>query len=196
MSRPEGIDLSWPTDLCATMYPVDERDRVIELKDVPQSSVGSPLPVVLSDEFKILLAYLESSPEWDGTTDPDALTESLALVEFESYRSYMFGAPNDEAFSGHPLAARGLRPYGAFRIEDSSWVRQLERMNSVHPYHNPSRFEKLRHFVFAFHDSTFECVAESFTISQHEGTLDSLLAMMRRRLRVSFESTFRYRNRG
>lgn len=50
------------------MYAVDERDRVIELKDVPQSSVGAPLPVVLSDEFKILLAYIaeESSP---GGTD-------------------------------------------------------------------------------------------------------------------------------
>ena len=50
-------------------WSVDKRDRVIELKDVPQSSVGAPLPVVLSDEFKILLAYIaeESSPGWDGS---------------------------------------------------------------------------------------------------------------------------------
>ena len=171
------------------MYPVDERDRVIELKDVPQSSVGAPLPIVLSDEFKILLAYIaeESPPGWDGTTvrivGADTSCESLALAEFEFYWSYMFGAPNDEAFCGHPLAARGLRPYGAFRIADSSWVRQLERMNSVHPRHNPDRFDELKHFVFAFHDSTFECVAKGFTISQHQGTLESLLPMMRRRLR-------------
>ena len=50
------------------MYSVDERDRVIELKDVPQSSVGSPLPLVLSDEFKILLAYMVEEPsfQWAG----------------------------------------------------------------------------------------------------------------------------------
>jgi len=93
------------------MYPVDERDKVIELEDVPQSSVGAPLPIVLSDEFKILLAYIaeESFPRWDGTTvrkvGADTPSESLALAEFESYWSYMFGAPNDEAFCGHPLAA-------------------------------------------------------------------------------------------
>jgi len=40
------------------MYSVDERDRVIELDGVPQSSVGAPLPIVLSDEHKILLAYI------------------------------------------------------------------------------------------------------------------------------------------
>jgi hypothetical protein len=45
--------------------------------------------------------------------------------------AHTFGPSNDEAFSGHPLAARGLTPYGAFKIENSSWVRHLERMNSA-----------------------------------------------------------------
>ncbi len=171
------------------MYPVDERDTVIKLEDVPQSSVGAPMPIVLSDEFTIVLSYIveESSSGWGGTTtrvdDADTEGESMALIEFESYRSYMFGPPNDEAFSGHPLAARGLQPYGAFRIADSSWIRQLERMNSVHPYHNPKRYDELSHFVFSFHDSTFECVAKGFTISHHQGFVDSLLPIMRGRLR-------------
>ena len=53
----------------------------------------------------------------------------------------MFGPPNDEAFDGHPLARRGLRPYGAFEVTHSSWIRQLEQMNSVHPHHSPPLFE-------------------------------------------------------
>lgn len=171
------------------MYLIDERDKVVEFENVPQSSVGAPLPVVLSDEHKILLAYRVegTSSDWDGSSvrvvDPSASGEALALVEFSSYSSFMFGAPNDEAFAGHPLAKRGLRPYGAFQIESSSWVRQLERMNSVHPYHKSERFERLRHFVFAFHDSTFECVADGFTVSEHEGSLESLLPVMQSRLR-------------
>lgn len=170
------------------MYPVDGQDRVVELEGVPQSSVGAPLPIVLSDEHKILLAYtVQDTPsDWDGTSvrivDPSTSGEPLALVEFTLYWSFMFGSPNDEAFHGHPLASRGLHPYGAFRIEDSSWIRQLERMNSVHPYHDPKRFERLKHFVFAFHDSTFECVAESFTITEHEGSLESILPIMQSRL--------------
>lgn len=172
------------------MYLVDERDRVIELEGVPQSSVGSPLPIVLSDEFTILLAYMVEDPTpitsetIPRIVDVSTPGESLALVEFKSYHSYMFGGPNDEAFDGHPLAGRGLHPYGAFRVENSSWVRQLERMNSVHPYHNPKRFAELTHFVFAFHDSTFECVAKSFTTSEFEGTLEGLLPVMLSRLTV------------
>ena len=170
------------------MYPVDDRDQVIELENVPQSSVGAPLPTVLSDEYKILLAYLvqDTPSDWDGSTirivGPRASGEPLALVEFQAYASFMFGAPNDEAFAGHPLAKRGLHPYGAFQIENSSWIRQLERMNSVHPYHKPERYERLKHFIFAFHDSTFECVAEGFTVSEHDGSLESFLPLMQSRL--------------
>jgi len=170
------------------MYLINERDHVVELGNVPQSSVGAPLPIVLSDEHKILLAYVveDTSPDWNGSSvrvvDPSTLGEPLALIEFKSYSSFIFGAPNDEAFAGHPLASRGLHPYGAFQIENSSWIRQLEQMNSVHPYHKPERFERLKHFVFAFHDSTFECVAESFTLSEQEGSLEGLLSVMQSRL--------------
>ena len=170
------------------MYLVDERDEVIEIENVPQPSIGAPLPIVLSDEHKILLAYIvEDTPsDWNGSSvrvvDPSTSGEPLALVEFSSYSSFMFGAPNDEAFAGHPLASRGLQPYGAFQIENSSWVGQLERMNSVHPYHKPERFARLKHFIFTFHDSTFECVAGSFTVSEHEGSLESLLSIMQSRL--------------
>jgi hypothetical protein len=170
------------------MYSVNERDTVIELEDVPQSSVGAPLPVVLSDEFKILLAYIvqDAPSDWDGSyvrvIDSSTPGEPLALVEFTSYWSFMFGAPNDEAFRGHPLAGRGLHPYGAFQVENSSWIRQLEMMNAVHPYHKAERFERLRHYIFAFHDSTFECVANGFTVSEHEGSMESILPIMQSRL--------------
>jgi hypothetical protein len=158
------------------MYEVDARDRVVELEDVPQSSVGAPLPVVVAAEHTLQLAYYAqvSDPEWDGTyirlVDLSS-AEPVILVQFEYAYAWFHGPPNDEAFSGHPLASRGLHPYGAFRIEESSWVRRLERMNSVHEYHDPESFARLRHYVFAFHDSTFESVARSFTAVQIEGPL-------------------------
>lgn len=40
--------------------------------------------------------------------------------------------PNDESLHGHPLFERGLAFYGAFRVENSSWIRALVRINSVH----------------------------------------------------------------
>lgn len=36
------------------------------------------------------------------------------------------------------------------------------RMDSVHPCYDPRRFDPLVHYIFPLHDSTFECVAESY----------------------------------
>jgi hypothetical protein len=108
--------------------------------------------------------------------------EPVAMVEFDGYSAFMFGPPNDEAFDGHPLAERGLRPYAVFEVVHSSWIRRLERMNSVHPCHRPEAFADLKHYVFAFHDSTFECVARSFSVRTMRGSMDEALSEMRKRL--------------
>jgi len=168
------------------MYQVDDRDKAVELKDVPQSSIGAPCPLMLGAEGTLVLAYyIESRDEgWDGTTirmvGPNSDGEPVALVRFHRCHASMFGPPNDEAFAGHPLSGRGLKPYSANVIEHSSWVRSLERMNSVHPYHRPEAFESYKHFIFAFHDSTFECIAYGYKVYLKQGSLWSLLPEMQR----------------
>lgn len=167
------------------MYVVDGRDRVVRLSDVPQSSVGAPCPLVMQDEFTTVVAYYveAAEPGWTGESvrvvDPESSAEPAALVRFRGVCAAMFGPPNDEAFHGHPLAARGLRPYSAAEIHESSWIRSLEQMNSVHPHHRPGRYEQLRHFVLAFHDSTFECVAMRYDFLLARGPLDVLVPQMR-----------------
>jgi hypothetical protein len=167
---------AWP-------YTPDARDRVIPLGDAPQSDVGAPLPVVLANDYRLCLVYLlqDTREDWDGTQAPRVVSPAsedmpVAAVEFRRPHAHIFGPPNDEAFAGHPLSERGLNPYGAFIIEDSSWIRALERMNSVHEHHAPARFRKLTHYVFAFHDSTFECVADGFSVSLHRGSLRDVVA--------------------
>jgi hypothetical protein len=166
------------------LYSVDERDRVTELTDVPPSSVGAPLPLVIGDEHRLVLAYYveESSPGRDGSTirgvhRADA-GEPVALVRFKFCYAHMFGPPNDEAFDGHPLASRGLHPYGAFEVSESSWIRRLERMNSVHPHHRPDRFWRRRHLIFAFHDATFECVCDGFDVRLTRGSIEAVVPEM------------------
>jgi hypothetical protein len=150
---------------------------VQELAGVPQSSVGAPNPLVLSDGHRTVLAYYleDMPPDWDGQSvrvvGPQDDFEPMAIVRFAPCYAHMFGPPNDEAFSGHPLAARGLLPYGAFEVRHSSWIRRLERMNSVHPHHRAESFAKLRHLVFAFHDSTFECVCDGFDVRIERGSI-------------------------
>src|SRR2546423_7761462 len=100
------------------MYQVDERDRVVELDDVPQSSVGAPMPLLLADEGRAVLAYLieERLPIWKKSKaqmERSSSEEKIAVVSFDGL-AHIFGPPNDEAFTGHPLASRGFSAYAVF----------------------------------------------------------------------------------
>lgn len=166
------------------MYEVDHQDEVCELRDVPQSSIGAPVPTIVADEHRVVLAYYlqDRDPDWDGQTirvvGPADSSEPLAIVRFAICYAHMFGPPNDEAFIGHPLASRGLHPYGAFEVRQSSWIRKLERMNSVHEDHRPEAFWKQRHLIFAFHDTTFECVCDDFDVTLSRGSIASAIPQM------------------
>ena len=164
------------------MYQVDGKDRVEELDLLPPSSVGAPIPTLLQYEHHVLVAYYieQIDSDWDGksirSVNQNSETEVVAVVRFDTSAT-MFGPPNDEAFHGHPLASRGLRPYRFFEIHNSSWIRSLERMNSVHPNHNEKKFlSRWRHFILSFHDTTFECVALDFELlGTREGSVNSVI---------------------
>ena len=40
-------------------------------------------------------------------------------------------------------------------------------MNSVHPYHKDEHFSKYEHYIFFFHDTCFEIVAEGYSIDKN-----------------------------
>ena len=167
------------------MYTVDELDEVVKLTAAPRPDIGAPLPHLVCDEGHVVLAYLASEPyaAWDGrgvtVVGPQTEGDSVVVVRFRWPYAHMFGPPNDEAFEGHPLAARGLEPYDVYEVRRSSWLRRLERMNAVHWNHHPERFlAHRRHFVFAFHDATFECIAEGFTFEVARGSVRSVIPRM------------------
>jgi hypothetical protein len=172
------------------VYQPDDRDQVRPLTGIPQSDVGAPLPVVVADESTVLLAYhAVPKPTWEEilaideprVVDQDTV-DAIAVVRFSrTYASY-FGPPNDEAFAGHPLASRGLEPYGAFEVESSSWIRETERRNRVHHAHDASAFDMYRHFVFTFHDSVFEALAINFDVQEMRGSTATALRAMAERV--------------
>ena len=146
------------------------------------------MPSLLATEDRTFLVfYLQETPKgWDGSTarlvTPDDEGKPLAIVSFDRCYARMFGPPNDETFKGHPLADRGLRPYGAFKVAQSSWLRRLERMNAVHPQHSPELFADYRHFIFVFHDSTFECIAQGYEVEITRSSIRRALMQLPGRL--------------
>lgn len=170
------------------MYSVDQKDRVVELASLPHADPGSPEVALFATDQRLVLVYSVPGLEVGqiGPSGQMVLPEDvppgydpIALVEFVAPRAHLLGPPNDEAFSGHPLASRGLRPYGTYEIEQSSWIRTLEKMNRVHPRHDPNSFKRLRHFVIAFHDSTFECVASGIAAKVQERDAPALARALR-----------------
>jgi hypothetical protein len=157
-------------------------EYAIPLKGLPPSDVGAPLPHLLADGRRALLAYYvaEPDPDWDGmyvtVIDPAENREALlAVVEFTGYLAVRMGLPNDEALKGHPLYSRGLEAYAMHLVVNSSWITELERVNSVHPCHEGGWHTWARHYLFTFHDETFECIARGHEVRLERTGMRSLL---------------------
>lgn len=134
--------------------------------------------MLVASEHALHVAFYgePAEPDWNDTTtrivDSNSIEEQVILVTFEHSSAHLFGPPNDEAFSGHRLVAKGLEPYGAFEVLHSEWIQQLETMNAVHPRHDKARFlEGKRHLILTFHDSTFECIARGYRVEFAKGSL-------------------------
>ncbi|QGZ95040.1 hypothetical protein [Terricaulis silvestris] len=127
-------------------------DPIVREIKAPQMDTGSPRPTVTATDTALSLRYFD-------------FDDSAVQIEFSGALAHYFGPPNDEALHGHPLAAFGLTHYAAFEVDNSRWIKDLRDMNRVHPRHVDSLFDSYRHFVWTFHDTTFECVAESFIVS-------------------------------
>ncbi|MEO1247808.1 MAG: hypothetical protein AAFX56_19180 [Pseudomonadota bacterium] len=147
-----------------------------------QWDVGAPLPFLLCSDNQTFLTFYagRSDPDWDGTyvnvVDPGSpMPASLCLVSFKACASAKLGHPNDEVLSGHPLSGRGVDGYTAQIVKNSPWLAEVAKTNSAHRYDRPERWEALNHYVFWFHDSTFECLAESYDVETTSEPMPDLL---------------------
>jgi hypothetical protein len=150
---------------------------------------GAPLPHLLVNDHTALLAFLisEPDPNWDGTyatmkSPSEGRAEPLGLVEFEHCLSAKLGTPNDEVFNGHPLNGKGLKAYSAQRVVNSRWIKELQAINSVHCGYRADSWNDLNHYIFWFHDTTFECVARSFSVETFRESFRDMLFRIASRL--------------
>jgi hypothetical protein len=129
-------------------YPVDAKDSVVALADLPRPAAGAGEPAMFATAELLQIAYYVYGGD-----------DAVALVTFAGSEAHYFGPPHVDAVDHHPLHSRGLDIYGAFEVHDSSWIRELRQI--------AGRRINGRHFILTFHDSTFECIASGFTTSMH-----------------------------
>ena len=88
-------------DLNAVAYPVNVKDSVVALSDLPRPTAGAGEPVLFASEYLLQIAYYAY-----GTDD------AVALVTFSSPEAHYFGPPHVDAVDRHPLHSRGVDIYG------------------------------------------------------------------------------------
>jgi hypothetical protein len=161
----------------------------VPLEFSAQWDIGAPLPYLLQNDYKTFLLFLlaDTQPWYDGSfvtivSPGDANPSNMAIVEFKGCVCSKMGTPNDEVYEGHPLHGKGFVGYRPLRVVNSEWVKELETVNSVHRQYRPERWRTLGHYVFGFHDCTFECVAQSFAVEKMATTIPAALAAICRRL--------------
>jgi hypothetical protein len=126
---------------------------------------GAPNLRVLATSFSVAVVY---------ATKP-ASGNALAMVRFERPVAHRLGCPNDEAIAGHPLHGRGLDAFRAHLVANSAWIAEMMRINSVHRQFNAARWADCRHYLLAFKEDVFECIARGHQVSRLEGTMEEAL---------------------
>ncbi len=115
--RPENLSQRHLPKIISVTFCYAKRDLLADAGNVHLAG---------TERTRLNFMLVEVSPKMSGLP--------IAIVKFLFYRSYMFGPPNDEVFTGHPLASRGLEPYAVFEVEQSSWIRQQSstKRHTVH----------------------------------------------------------------
>jgi hypothetical protein len=126
---------------------------------------GATEPVIVADDQELLLAYRVGARGMDRVRENglhfDSNDDVWGIIRFSGYLKMQFGHPNDEVLGGHPLYARGLKPYTFHFVENSPWFEEVKRQNSVHDRHSNSWAKDTKHYIITFHDDTLEVLADS-----------------------------------
>ena len=149
--------------------------RALDIGFLPEAAVSGS--VLLQDDYNTFLTFNAVRM----TADDKPADAGTGVIEFEHCYLTKFGYPNDEALGGHPLAKKGLKWYGVFEVENSSWIAEKTKQNRVN-FPSTTEDTRSRHFIFTFHDSTFECLAWDLRARLDDQPYPSILSELAARL--------------
>jgi hypothetical protein len=137
-----------------------ERLVEIDIGVTPEAAISGAVLLQTEERAFLLFNAMRKTrrPSPDGGFYKEAA--GIALVELVGCSVTKFGYPNDEAWSGIPLTKGAV--YGVFEVENSLWKQQLVRLNQFS--FPETRDWSGKHFIFLFHDSSFECIARELRL--------------------------------
>jgi len=140
-----------------------ENTRLVLVEDIfPEIMVGAPCPVVFADEHVVYLSYYD-------------VEKNVALVKFEHCFEFKMGMPSEDEILKSPYSGLGFVNFEVHTVVNSPWLNELESRYKVISRFSRNDREYI-HYIFAFHDRTFECVSSGYSVEKHrETTVKKLL---------------------
>lgn len=127
---------------------------------------GAPEPFVFSNEKNLYLFFHKENQndnEW-------------VMLSFKNYFLFKFGLPRED--SEHPYSKYGLSGYGVFETNQSPWIDELKSINKNDQAYLKYGWNKLKHHIIPFHDSTFECISEGFDFKEVKGKIKDIISKL------------------
>jgi hypothetical protein len=155
-------------------------DELLEL-DVgvrPEAAVSGALCLQNEDGCFLTFNAVRPTDRMSPYGTPYMEDAGTAVVEFKRCIVSRFGYPNDEVRWGIPYYKDAS--HGIYEVQNSSWIKEIVRLNRYR-FPNTKDDYVRRHFVFAFHDSTFECLADDFSLEVVDEPYEVVFARISRR---------------
>jgi hypothetical protein len=146
-------------------------EQIVPLNTDIAPDAGVSGAIVRATEYATLLSFNARRLQDDGKYH-DA---GRAVVRFERCTISKFGYPNDEAWWKIPRT-RGLT-YGCYEVLNSGWNNEILELNR-HSFPK-SILRERRHFLFLFHDTSFECLADDCSIEAAPTGFEEFMARTR-----------------
>lgn len=137
---------------------------------MPISKQRAPQPMILCGQHHLHLAYLTDLPPPEGPGPTGRISEDTpgavcCVLHFHDVEEHRFsnGGGNDGDYTARRL--RGLQPYALHMVQDSRW-----------------RAPWKLHFLFVFHDTSFECLAGSYSFETSVSSVSDAVRNARKRV--------------
>ena len=156
-------------------------DQIVEL-DLgirPEAAVSGAVLVHTERSTFLTFNAMRQADRVGPQGSPCMEDAGTAVVEFKRCLLTRFGYPNDEARWAIPRF-KGVA-YGIYEVRNSSWIKEVVQMNR-HAFPNTTDDYISKHYLFAFHDDTFECLADDLSLEVVNEPYDAVFERIRRRV--------------
>src|SRR5262245_2792426 len=112
--------------------------------------------IVLQSSWATYATFRAMAADESGGLRPGG----TGIVELLGHQVKHFSYSTDDGLDGRPYSYFDLKPGAIFEITGSPWLAQVDEAVRYAAAGTNAKRQPLRHFVFTFNSTTFQCIAE------------------------------------